>query len=118
MTIEASIYTAIKGLCANRVYPDVAPITATKPYVTYTQVGGEAVSYLEIAVPSLQNGRFQFNVWGDSRAVCSALMAQIEVALVTATTFQARPIGAPVSTYEHEMEIYGSQIDMSIWSAR
>lgn len=118
MTIEASLFDAIKSLCSNRVYPDVAPYGTTLPYITYTQVGGEPVSYLERTVPSIQNGRFQFNVWGTTRASCSALMAQIETALVTATAFQATPIGAPTSIYDSDMALYGSMCDYSIWSTR
>lgn len=118
MTIEASIFTAIKSLCSNRVYPDVAPYGTTLPYITYTQVGGEPMSYLERTVPSIQNGRFQFNVWGTSRAACSALMAQIETALVTATAFQATPLGAPTSIYDSDMALYGAMQDFSVWSTR
>lgn len=118
MTVESSIYTALKSLCANRVYFDVAPMGAAMPYITFTQVGGEAISYLENTVPSLQHGRFQFNVWGTSRSACSALMAQIETALVTSTAFQARPIGAPQSLYDHDMQLYGAMQDFSVFSSR
>ncbi len=92
--IEALVYTALKSICASRVYFDVAPMGAAMPYITFTQVGGEAFSHMANTVPDKQNGRFQFNAWGNSRSACSALMAQIETALVTSTAFQARPIGA------------------------
>lgn len=118
MTVEASIFTAIKGLCGNRVFPDLAPLNTTKPYVTYTQIGGEAVSYVENVVPDIQNGRFQFNVWGTTRAACSSLMAQIETAMVTATAFQARPVSAPTSIYDSDMALYGAMCDYSVVSTR
>lgn len=118
MTVEASIFTALSGLCSNRVFPDVAPFGTALPYITYTQVGGEAFSHLANTVPDKQNGRFQFNVFGTTRSACMALMAQIETALVTATAFQARPIGAPVNTYDHDMQLYGCMCDFSIWSSR
>lgn len=118
MTIEALIYTAIKTLCANRVYFDIAPMGAAMPYITFTQVGGEAFSHMANTVPDKQNGRFQFNVWGNSRSQCSALMAQIESAMVTSAAFQARPIGAPQSLYDADMQIFGSQCDFSVWSSR
>lgn len=118
MTVEADIFTSIKGLCANRVFPDFAPPGTATPYVIYTQVGGEAFSHLANTVPGKQNGRFQFNVFGTTRSACSALMAQIESALVTSTLFQARPVGAPYSTYDHDMSLYGVMCDFSIWSNR
>lgn len=118
MTVESNIYTAIKSLCGNRVYPDIAPANTVKPYVTYSQIGGEPFSHLANTVPDKQNGRFQFNVWGTTRAECSSLIAQIETALVTSTLFQARPIGAPVSTYDPDMCLRGAMQDFSVWSSR
>ena len=118
MTVEENIYASIKGLCGNRAYPDVAPANTTKPYVTYSQIGGEPFSHLANTVPGKQNGRFQFNVWGATRAECSVLIAQIETAMVTSTLFQARPIGAPVSAYDSDMDLRCSMQDFSVWSSR
>jgi hypothetical protein len=118
MTVEASIFSAIGGLCDNRVFPDKAPLGTAKPYVTYVQVGGEPVNYTDNFVPSLQNGRFQFNVFSDSRAQSKALMLQIETTLIMSTDMQARPIGALASDYDHDMQIYESRQDFSIWAAR
>lgn len=118
MTVEADVFTTIKGLCGNRAYPDVAPPNTTKPYVTYTQIGGEVLSPLANVVADKKNGRIQFNVWGDTRSSVSALMLQIEAALVTSSLFQARPIGAARHDYDYDMAIYGAMEDFSIWSTR
>lgn len=118
MTVEASIFTALSGLCSNRVFPDVAPFGTALPYITYTQVGGEAFSHMAKTVPDKQIGRFQFNVWGTARSACSTLMEQIETALVTATAFQARPVSAPTSIYDSDMALYGAMCDYSIVSSR
>jgi hypothetical protein len=118
VTVESDIFNAIKGLCGNRAFPDAAPFTTARPYVTYTQVGGDPLSYLDDAVPDRKNGRFQFNAWGDTRLQCSTLMLQIEAAMITAAAFQARPVSAPNSSYDHDMLIYGSQQDFSVWSSR
>jgi hypothetical protein len=118
MTVEADIYNTIKALVGNRVFPDVAPTSTAKPYITYSQVGGEALSYLERAVPDKQHGRFQVNVWADTRASASAVMLQVESALVTTTAFQASAVSAPSSDYDNDMLTYGSMQDFSIWSTR
>ena len=118
MTVETSIYTAIKGLCGNRAFRDFAPMNTVKPYVTYVQVGGESINYVDDALPSLKNGRFQFNVWGDGRDSVSSLMLQIEAALIQSAEFQARPIGAANNSYDHDMAIYGAMQDFTIWSTR
>lgn len=118
MTVEADIYNALKALVSNRVFPDVAPTSTTKPFITYSQVGGEAWGYLERVVPDKQHGRFQVNVWADTRASASALMLQVENALVTCTAFQCSAVSAPSSDYDHDMLTYGSMQDFSIFSTR
>lgn len=118
MTIEADLFTALRALVSDRVFPDMAPLTTVQPYITYSQVGGEPFSYIENVVPNKQNGRFQVNVWGATRASVSATMLLVESALVTATAFQARPVSAPATGYDHDMLIYTSMQDFTIWSSR
>ena len=117
MTIEADIYTALKGLVGNRCFPDFAPLSTVRPYITYVQIGGEPLATVG-GVSSLKHGRIQVNVWGDSRSVCSATMKQIEAALVAASPFTARPLSALSSAYDHDMMVYSAMQDFSIYSPR
>lgn len=118
MTIEADIFTALTGLVAGRIFPDFAPLSTTRPYIVYSKVGGEAVSYVDDTVPDKQNGHYQFNVWADTRAQASSIALSVESTLVTALTMQARPNGAPTALSEPDYKLYGSMQDFSIWSAR
>lgn len=115
MSVESNLFDALKTLVSNRVYPDVAPQTVARPYITYTQVGGRAIAYLESAVVGLRNGRFQVNVWADSRLAAMNLCRQVEDTLVASTTLRAIPLGAPVSVYEPETKLYGTRQDFSTW---
>lgn len=118
MTVESDIYTALKVLVSNRCFPDVAPISTVRPYITYTQIGGEAIGYMENTVPDGKHGRFQVNVWADTRASASSTMLAVEAALIQATAFSARPVSAPSSDYDHDMNLYGSMQDFSVFSVR
>ncbi len=118
MTVESDIYTALKGLVSNRCFPDVAPISTVRPYITYTQIGGEALTFIGAEVPSKKHGRFQINVWADTRASASSVMLEVESAMTLDTAFQAKPIGAASSDYDHDMTLYGSMQDFSVWSQR
>lgn len=118
MTVEADIYTALKSLVGNRCFPDLAPLSTVRPYITYVQIGGEAISYLDNAVPDGKIGRFQINVWGDTRASVSALILQVEAAMIQATAFSARPLSAPSSDYDHDSLVYGAMQDFSVFSTR
>jgi hypothetical protein len=118
MTVESDIFLALKGLVDNRCFPDMAPITTAKPYITYTQIGGEALALLDGSLPDKKQGRFQVNVWGDTRSSVSALMLQVELAMSQQTVFRARPVSAPSSDYDHDMLTYGSMQDFNVTSIR
>lgn len=115
MTIEADLFNAIKGLVSNRVYPDVAPLGAVKPYLTYQQVGGDAVNFVDPTAPSKKNGRFQINVWGTTRSAVATLARQVEDTLRGTAGLQTTVLGAPVATYEQDTQLYGSRQDFSFW---
>ena len=117
MTVEKDIHDLLT-VVVPRVYPDVAPMTAAPPYVTYQQVGGESLTYLGREVPSKKNGRFQVTVWSKTRFEASALAGAIENAFLVATAFQATPLGSPIAVYEDGTNFYGTHQDFSVWSDR
>lgn len=118
MTVEADIYTLLRGLVGDKVYPDTAPLGTPPPYIVYQQVGGRTLQYLGREVPNKKNGRFQVSGWAGTRKAASALQLAIENAFMTATTFQAEPLGSPVATSADELPLKGSRQDFSIWSDR
>ena len=50
MTVEADITTVLKTQCA-RVFPDFAPMSTTRPYVTYQKIGGRTINLYGKVVP-------------------------------------------------------------------
>lgn len=118
MTVEADIYSALRGLVADRAYPDFAPEGAAAPYITYQQVGGEAFQFLERALLSKKHGRFQVAVWATTRAEAAAIGLQIEAAILLATSFQAYAIGAQTADHDEATRLRGNRQDFGIWSER
>jgi hypothetical protein len=113
MSIEATIFNTLKGLVANRVYPDVAPEGASRPYITYQQTGGQAINFVDGANPGKRNARIQINVWADSRSAASGMQKQAEDALRAVS--QSTILGAAVATFEPETKLYGTRQDFSFW---
>lgn len=118
MTVEADLIAALDPLVSSRVYADLAPPDVVTPYIVHQKVGGRAINFLERAVASKKNGRFQVAVWATTRAAAEALSLQIESAIVLCTSFQVEVLGAAVSDYDEETELRGSRQDFSIWSDR
>jgi hypothetical protein len=118
MTVESDIFDGLKGLVSNRCFPDFAPVSTQRPYITYIQIGGEAVSFIENTVPSKKNGMFQVNVWAESRAQATQVALAIEAVMVISTAFQARPLSAVIADFDPDIPVYGTRQDFSIWSDR
>ncbi|MDC8756260.1 DUF3168 domain-containing protein [Janthinobacterium fluminis] len=115
MILEPQIVDALKTMVAGRVYPDVAAEGAAAPYITYQQVGGDAINFVEGTSPGTENARVQVNVWAPSRLVASALGRQIEDALRAASALQTTVLGARVATYDTETKLRGTRQDFSFW---
>lgn len=117
MTVEFDIYTLLKTKCA-RVFPDFAPVDTARPYVTYQQIGGQSLRFLDATIPSKKNGVIQVSIWSNTRAEAMSLALLIEEAMIAATAFQATPEGAPISDFDADVPVYGARQDFSIWSDR
>jgi hypothetical protein len=117
MSVESEVFNALKGLVSNRVFPDVAPDLTPRPYITYQQVGGEAVNFLDHTLaPSKTNSRIQVNVWADTRAQAAALAKQVEDALRATVALQTTVIGEAIAIYEDDTKLRGTIQDFSFWT--
>ena len=118
MSAEAALVPLLTGLVAGRIYPDVAPSGSALPRIVYQQVGGKVINYLENTLPDKENARMQIVCWASTRLAAINLMKQVEAAILAATGFQAEAIGARISGYEQDTNLYSSHQDFSIWTAR
>lgn len=118
MTVEADIAAALTGLVSGRVFPDIAPPSTVRPYITYQQVGGQTLQPLDNSLPDKKNGRFQLDVWADTRLAAAALALQVEAALVGSAVFTCRALGAHANRHEPDERLYGTTQDFSVWSNR
>jgi hypothetical protein len=116
--MEKDIFDTLKGLVANRVFPDFAPVETLRPYITWQQVGGQVINNLANTTPDKKNALIQVNIWADTRAAANPLALQVENALRTSSLFTAIPEGAFVGDYDADVPVFGTSQDFSIWSAR
>lgn len=117
MSLESQIFDALKTLVSNRVYPDIATENAVLPYITYQQVGGRGVNFLDSATPSKKNARIQINVWGETRIQVADLSRLVEDTMRAATSLQTSVLGASVAMYEPVTKLRGTRQDFSVWSS-
>ncbi len=113
MTVETALVALVKPIC-QRVFPDVAPTTTKRPYVTYQQIGGPVLNPINGDDPGKEGVTLQVNVWASTRIEAKALIKQIEAAL-RPPPFSARPVSAAFNDFDHDMQSYGSQQDFTLW---
>jgi hypothetical protein len=117
MTLELTLVAVLKTVCV-RTFTDFAQPNTARPYVTFQQIGGQAIEVLGKEVPSKENAEMQINVWADSRPEAKALIKSIEQALILSTEFQATPLAAAASDFDSSIPVYSSRQDFSIWADR
>ena len=117
MSIETQLPTALQAVCP-RVFPDVAPVSTPRPYVTYQFIGGRSIRFVDGSTGDKRNSRVQINVWSDTRLEAMAVVRAIEDALCAATVFTARPESEPTGDFDHEIPVYGAIQDFVIHSSR
>lgn len=115
MSVEADLRAALMPLAAGGVFFDSAPFDTPKPYIVVSQIGGMPVSYLEGTSPDKKNGRFQVNVWHESRALASTLGRLVEKTLVESPALQATPENGMAYRYDDVVGAKGTEQDFSIW---
>ena len=118
MSVESDLYNTLKGLVANRCYPDFAPLGTVRPFITFEQTGGESLYFIDGSLPDKKHGRFEIGVYADTRAACAALALQVETAMAGASAFVCQALHAPVSDYAGDVMIYSSTQNFSVFSTR
>jgi Protein of unknown function (DUF3168) len=117
MSLESSIFDALKTSVSNRVYPDVAPLGTVTPYITYQQVGGVAPSFLESVFIGKRNAVIQINCWATTRIAANTLARSSEETVIASTTLRATPMDALMAVDEPDEDppLYGTHQRFSIW---
>ena len=73
MAAESVLTTTLQSVCP-RVFPDFAPVSTARPYVTYQFIGGQSLYYLNNTPANRRHHRVQVNVWATIVLVVSVLL--------------------------------------------
>lgn len=117
MTMESDLHALLVAVCP-RVFPDFAPISTQRPYITLQGIGGPVFRFLDNTTGDKRRTRVQINVWADRRDESLALIRQIEDAMCASTSFVATPESEPIHDFDADFRVYGSIQDFLITSTR
>jgi hypothetical protein len=116
MPFEADLFAVLRGADAalgTRVYPNFAPVSTQRPYVTWQQIGGPLISPLGGEASGLRLPEIQVNVWADTSKEAKRIAHAIEVAMRAAAAFRATPVGELVDDFDAEIPVHGTRQDFS-----
>jgi len=117
MTVKTQLRTLLLTVCP-RVSIGFAPVATARPYITFQRIGGNVINPLENSIPNKKIGTFQVNVWADNASDAEALIEAVEVAMRTATVFQARPTAEPADDFDADMIRFCEIQDFTVISDR
>lgn len=116
MTQDELIFSLLAGLVGGRVYPDIAKQGTPVPYITHQDVGGDAINFMDGAMPGKRNARLQVNVWSTTRAEAKAIAGQVEQILRAAPALSTTVLGSAMTTYDAAADYRGTIQHFSIWT--
>jgi hypothetical protein len=86
VSIETDLYTTLSGnagvtaICSTRIYPNLAPETASNPLIVYSLVTGNNISTIT-GVGDMERKRIQINCNADTYAEAKSLASAVQTAL-------------------------------------
>lgn len=99
MSIESDLVTVLKTVTA-QVFPDVAPVGTVPPYITWQQVGGTPLVYVDKNRMDKRWPHIQINTWAATRAEALTLSLAVEAALLAASAFNATALSDLLAAHD------------------
>jgi hypothetical protein len=86
MSLKAALYSyltsqaGLTALVGNRIYPDLAPPNAVRPYIVYGIISSEHVRNM-LGASGFCSRRVQFDIYGSSAISCESVFTALAAAL-------------------------------------
>jgi len=113
MGIQAEIVTALASVAGGRVYPQVAPQSAAKPFVVYRMTGSDPLMTID-SVVHITRYSFVFDCWAGTAQSALDIAASLRTALEIDSLKWVRD-PAPENGYSPESDEYVESVAYSFW---
>ena len=110
-------YAGVNALTGSRVYADIAPQDALRPFVVWNEVSLVQASDLSGSTETngLNNYLVQVTSWSRTATQARELDYQIRLAMNAGAGFESVHRDTRSLGYEPDTKLYGHQSDFSIW---
>ena len=118
MSFESELYTRLSSQLSStvgtRIYPAVAPNSATLPYLVYRKVSADK-QYAHSGASSLSFDRLQVSVFSTGYVTGKALAGAVVTALEGWTSAQAVFKANELDLYEDDTKVFHIPVDFFVW---
>lgn len=114
--VEEKLQALLATKCS--AYPTEAPYGTAMPFLTWQQVGGEPIVYVNGKMPNYMRMLVQINLWAVSDKEASRLIREIEEMLCDSDLCATPDSGAVSEIDEGRMNMRGRRQSFSIWGSR
>lgn len=116
MTVHTELQALLAtGIVGARVYPNAAPDSPTRPYITYSRVAAVEQNNMSGNGGGFINTRFQIDVWSATYAEAQAKAVLVKSALNGWAT--PNVVQLEQDFYESDTKLHRVMIDVSTWHA-
>ena len=124
--LQQAVYAALAGtsgvntLVGSRVFPDVAPQGAGRPYVVWQEISQVPTADIagSPASGNVENTRVQVTSWcagTDGATKARELDYQCRLAMLASSGFKSTIVDARSLGQDPETKLFGFQSDFSVW---
>ena len=114
--IEESVFTALRGLVSDRVYPLQMPQLPTLPAIVYTRIANTPQNVI-YGRPTLDQVRIQIDAYATTYKGAKDLAQSIRDAMETSATFSAT-LQTDDDFFQTDTDLYRVSSDYYIWERK
>lgn len=108
MSIQTGLFTTLKGLVNNKVYPMVAPQNTAPPYITYQRISTFDTQTIE-GTQSLDLARFQISIYSKN------YIESVNLAESVSNAMSGKALKlSHVEDYESDTLLFSQKIDYQL----
>jgi len=117
LAVPEAIFKALAPIFADKVFPGLAPDSCAPPYAIYDRIASAPENTLANGI-SIQNERYQIDVWAYTKAECLTLAGHAQAAMRAIPYPLAVSLIMATDQAEPDVKMFRAIQDFSIWHPR
>ena len=110
--IQTTLFSVLSPVFSGRLYPQVAPPNAVRPFAVYSRVSSIPATIHGMAAG--QESRVQVDIYAETYAAALSLASSAAAAVAASTSLISVPL-IEADGFEPETELYRVMLEFAFW---